>query len=71
MTIRRVFAAIMGGDKLVALFGEARLVKTASGSYELRGGTTGDRTAAQEWISLFMHDAVISQGLRLRRVTPG
>ncbi len=45
-------------EQLIASFGDARLIKTSNGTLELRGGSNDDRTAAKEWISLFMHEAV-------------
>jgi hypothetical protein len=45
---------------LVARFGRAKLFSRADGRVELRGGTDSDRTEAKEWISLFMHDAILS-----------
>jgi hypothetical protein len=45
-------------ERLIATFGKARLVGLADGSLELRGGQAQDQTAAKEWISLFMHEAV-------------
>ena len=45
----------------IASFGEARLVKTLDFKYELRGGSPGDRQQAREWISLFMHNAVVRE----------
>ena len=45
-------------EELIASFGEARLVRDLDGKYKLLGGTADDRTAAKEWISLFMHKAV-------------
>jgi hypothetical protein len=46
-------------EQLVASFGDARLVRQLDGGkMELKGGTPEDRTAAKEWISLFMHEAV-------------
>ena len=45
-------------EKLIATFGRARLVSLSDGTVELRGGEPDDRTAAKEWISLFMHEAV-------------
>ena len=50
----------LGRDRseLVASFGEAKLVKQLDGSFELRGGSAEDHTAAREWISLFLHEAV-------------
>jgi hypothetical protein len=47
-----------GTGKVIAVFGEAELVKCADGHFELRGGTRADFIAAQEWISLFLHEAV-------------
>lgn len=49
-------------ERVIASFGEARLMKRADGRLELRGGNAGDHTAAKEWISLFMHEAVPRQG---------
>jgi len=44
---------------LVACFGQARLLNRADGRMELQGGSEADRTDAKEWISLFMHEAVL------------
>ena len=44
----------------LATLGGARLVKHLDGKIELIGGTPADHTAAKEWISLFLHDAVVS-----------
>ena len=44
---------------LIACFGQARLVNGADGRVELQGGSDADRTDAKEWVSLFMHDAVL------------
>lgn len=43
----------------VASFGAARLVKKLNGRFELVGGTDEDRTAAKEWVSMFLHEATI------------
>jgi hypothetical protein len=43
----------------LAIFGEARLIRQLTGRIELIGGTADDRTAAKEWSSLFLHEAVI------------
>lgn len=45
--------------EVIAASGQPHLVKTLDCKYELRGGSTEDRTAAKEWISMFMHDVVI------------
>ncbi len=45
-------------EQLVASFGDAKLVRRLDGRMELKGGTPDDRTAAKEWISLFLQEAV-------------
>lgn len=44
---------------LVARFGRAKLFSRADGRMELQGGSTSEQTEAKEWVSLFMHDAVL------------
>jgi len=46
------------GETLAA-FGQARLVKQLNGKIELLGGSPADRTAAKEWCSLFLHQAIL------------
>jgi len=50
------------GDEgeVVAAWGEAQLIRYLDGKTKLRGGSKEDRLAAQEWISLFWHEAVVS-----------
>lgn len=45
----------------IASFGQARLVTNATGRVELLGGSPDDRAEAQEWISLFLHDAILQK----------
>jgi hypothetical protein len=45
-------------SKLIACFGNARLTEEPDGSYTLRGGSANDQVLANEWISLFLHEAV-------------
>ncbi len=45
-------------DEAVAVM----LIRHLNGRTELRGGSTQDRLAAQEWISLFWHEAVVGDG---------
>ncbi len=45
-------------DELVAVFGEARLVKI-EGRLFLLGGSMADRTEAMEWVMLFLPDEVV------------
>jgi len=46
-------------ERVVATFGQARLVEKQRGTYELRGGTNSDQAEAKEWISLFCHEALV------------
>ena len=46
--------------ELIASWGDAELVRHLNGRYELRGGTPEDRQAAREWMSLFLHEAVVA-----------
>lgn len=45
--------------EMVAIFGTARLLKTGQMGYRLVGGLEDDRRSAQEWVSLFLHEAVV------------
>ena len=48
--------------EVVAAWGQAQLIRSLDGKTELRGGSKEDRLAAQEWISLFWHTAVVGDG---------
>ena len=52
--------------ELIASWGEAKLIRYLDGKSELKGGSKEDRLAAQEWISLFWHEAVVGDGGRRR-----
>jgi hypothetical protein len=45
--------------EVVACWGQAELIRYLDGKTELRGGSKADRLAAQEWVSLFWHQAVV------------
>ena len=45
--------------EVVVIFGNAQLIRHNDGKMELRGGSKADRGDAKEWISLFMHEAVV------------
>ena len=47
--------------RVVALFGQARLIRKADGRFQLEGGNRHDRLAAIEWTSMFLPEAVVSQ----------
>jgi hypothetical protein len=52
--------------EVVASWGEAELIKYLDGKVELKGGSKEDRIKAQEWISLFWHEAVVGDGVGRR-----
>lgn len=56
MTFRNVFPSSRPEPEVIAIFGQAKLVRTLEGIYELRGGSADDRAEAKEWISIFMHE---------------
>ena len=60
MKNRHNFQDLTEAGEVIAFFGNAELVKTVDSKYELRGGSKEDRSAAQEWISMFMHEAVLT-----------
>ncbi|MBT3914019.1 MAG: hypothetical protein HOF22_12625 [Verrucomicrobia bacterium] len=53
--------------RVVALFGQARLMREADGRFQLEGGNRHDRLAAIEWTSLFLPEAVLAQSGRMSR----
>jgi hypothetical protein len=61
MRFRNFFPEFKDEGETIAAFGQARLVKHLDGKMELKGGSKGDRIAAYEWISLFMHEAVVGE----------
>ena len=67
MKIKFMLKKLIGGDRNIQRFGQARLVQCSDGRYELIGGTRADFTAAKEWISLFGHEIVLSRPANLRR----
>ena len=50
------------GQEVVARFGQAALIRQSNGTWQLKGGSEEDRLSAREWISLFMHEAVLQCG---------
>ena len=47
--------------RVVALFGQARLMREPDGRFQLEGGNRHDRLAAVEWPSMFLPEAVVSK----------
>jgi len=62
MKIRNFFPEFEDEGEVVALFGQAKLVKYLDGKSELRGGSKEDLVAAKEWISMFWHEAEVREG---------
>jgi hypothetical protein len=62
MKIKHLFPELAKKDgEVIATFGQARLIRTVEGKWELVGGSSCDRLEAQEWISLFMHEAMVRE----------
>ncbi len=53
--------------RVVALFGQARLMRESDGRFALEGGNRHDRLTAIEWSSLFLPEAVLAQRGRMSR----
>ena len=47
--------------RVVALFGQARLMREPDGRFQLEGGNRHDRLAAVEWTLMFLPEAVVSK----------
>lgn len=66
MNVTKYFPDIVKDrTEIIAVFGEAQLVRTLELGYELHGGSREDRLAAREWISMFLHEAVVREVLEL------
>jgi len=50
------------GQEVIARFGKAALIRQPNGTWQVKGGSAEDRHSAREWISLFMHEAVVNHG---------
>jgi hypothetical protein len=55
----KFFPLFKDEGELIASWGQAQLIKYLDGRVELKDGSKDDRQAAQEWISLFWHEAVL------------
>jgi len=60
MRISRILQSLKQEGEVISRFGQATLIKTRDFKYELRGGSSEDQTAAKEWISMFMHEVVVT-----------
>lgn len=50
--------------RTLAAFGGARLLANDDGTVAILGGTQAEHADAREWLSLFMHDAILRPGIR-------
>jgi hypothetical protein len=58
MMLNLLFCQVLPFDgEEITRFGEACLLRLASGRYELRGGSWRERQAVKEWASLFCQEA--------------
>ena len=57
----RFFPEFKDESEVIARFGDAQLIRFLDGRMELRGGSSDDRTAAREWMSMFWQEAVVSE----------
>ena len=57
----KVFPPFKDEGELIASWGEAELIRYLDGKVVLKGGSKEDRLAAQEWISMFWHEAVVRE----------
>lgn len=59
MRMKDYFPRFADEGETIASFGQARLIKCLNGKLELRGGSRQERSEAREWVSLFLHEAVV------------
>jgi hypothetical protein len=59
MKLRNLLESLLVRGEVVARFGAARLVKQPEGRFQLIGGNEAERSEAREWVSLFLHEAVL------------
>jgi hypothetical protein len=61
MRLKNYLPVFRDEGSVIAMFGEAKLIKFLNGKFELRGGSQEDRISAHEWISLFFHEIVVHE----------
>jgi hypothetical protein len=61
MKIKHLVDDPKDNGRLIARFGTAALIKKQRGCWLLQGGSRSDKIEAREWISLFMHEAVVHE----------
>ena len=61
MRFKNLIADLKDEGRVIAVSGQARLLKFFDGRYELRGGSREDRQAIKEWVSMFCHEIVVPE----------
>ena len=61
MKFRDILKMGRNDGEVIATFGRAQLIKTLDCKFQLIGGSHSDRLSAREWVSLFMHEAVVRE----------
>jgi hypothetical protein len=57
----KFFPRFKDEGEVMARFGNALLIRFLDGKLELSGGSNEDRATAREWMSMFWHEAVLSE----------
>ncbi len=57
----KFFPPFQDEGEVVAAWGQAQLIKYLDGKVKLRGGSEQDRAEVREWMSLFLHEAVVGE----------
>jgi hypothetical protein len=63
-SFRSALASLVTVDKIIATFGQARLVRLANGRHTLRGGTPTEQAEAREWCAMFAPEVVFDSVVR-------
>jgi len=53
----KIKTKVWKGVELIAVFGQAKLWRCVGHRFVLHGGSDADRMEANEWVSLFLHEA--------------
>ena len=60
--MKKLFSNSGFTERVIAIFGQAKLIRHFNGQFEIRGGTRHDHGEAREWASFFFHEAILSPG---------
>jgi hypothetical protein len=71
MKMKPLLRSSINRGRVIARFGQASLIRQPNGRWHLQGGSRDDHVMAREWISFFMHEAVLSPVPRAGGVAAG